>query len=49
MHLKNQEKKRRNLIQNLRNEIHRMEHELAHPQEVEDMETINADFVSIKF
>ncbi|EJD01702.1 P-loop containing nucleoside triphosphate hydrolase protein [Fomitiporia mediterranea MF3/22] len=42
--LKNQEKKRRTAIQTLKNDIHKLEHEIAHPPETEDMETINADF-----
>ncbi|KAL5529915.1 SMC5 [Sanghuangporus sanghuang] len=42
--LRNQEKKRRNLIEKLKEDIHNMEHELAHPPEIENMETINVDF-----
>lgn len=43
--LKDRDKKRKNAIQSLKNDIHKMEHELAHPPEIEDMETITRDLV----
>lgn len=45
--LRNLEKKRRNLIEKLKEDIHKMEHELAHPPELENMEIITADMVRI--
>lgn len=45
--LKNQEKKRKIAIRDLKEHIHKLEHDIAHPPETEDLEKIADDFVRI--
>lgn len=43
--LKKGERARKDRIEKLKNIVHSLEHEIAHPPEVEDIQVINADLV----